>query len=163
MEKKDFLNLISSNKTNDELQNIIELNQNEVWVIDDNAAIVSSCFLIWRLSLDDAYYQFSHFDTAKKAMEELKRRIKEKENLPGIILVDGYLDLDEGNFSNGPNVVKGIKEVCDKIKTIGFSSSEEKNEQMMANGAETAFSKIENIKTVDYLKQLAEKKEEQTL
>lgn len=137
---------------------LMELNNHEVWIIDDDKNVVEACLRLFEVKTRGLGYQFKHFDTAKEALDELKKRIENKENLPGIILVDGYLDLDDEELNSGPVVVQQIRDLTSQIKIIGFSSSETKNEEMMQIGAEIAFRKTESALLADYLKQLEEQK-----
>lgn len=143
-----------------EKRELLDLNQKEIWIIDDDKNIVEACLRLWEFESKGSDYQFNHFDKAKDAIEELKRRIENKEKLPGTILVDGYLDLDDEELNSGPLVVNQIKKLVNGIKIIGFSSSEAKNEEMMEAGAETAFRKTEAKLVGDYLKKQAEQRQE---
>lgn len=135
---------------------LIQLNEHEVWIIDDNKDIIESVLRFLKEKLKEVEYEFNHFDTAKSALNELKRRIQNYEILPGIILVDGYLDLDDEDLNSGPIVVEKIKNLVKKIKIIGFSGLDLKNEEMIRMGAEKAFRKTEISLLADYLRQLNE-------
>jgi len=138
------------------------VNSKEIWVVDDNKAIIDSCFRAWKSDLEELNFSFKHFERASDALEEIKKRIENENLLPGVILVDGNLDLDEAELQDGIIVVQKIKDIADNIKLIGFSGDRFKNEKMIERGAETAFSKMDALKVRQYLKNLTEenKKEE---
>lgn len=148
-----FINKAESEKE------IFEINHKEVWVIDDNKQMIDSYFRAWKGDLEKFNFSFKHFERAIEALEEIKKRIENKELLPGVILVDGNLDLDEAELQDGIIVVQKIKDLTDNIQLIGFSSDSRKNEKMIESGAQTAFSKMEALKVRYYLKNLAEERE----
>ena len=150
-----------TNKAASEKRNLPPVNSKEVWVIDDNKAMIDSCFRAWKSDLEELNFSFKHFERASDALEEIKKRIENEKILPGVILVDGNLDLDETELQDGIIVVKKIKDMADNIKLIGFSGDRFQNEKMLEKGAETAFSKMEALKVRQYLKNLAEENKNQ--
>lgn len=140
----------------------LENNKREVWIIDDDEKITEAILRIWKLDLEKLGVNFIHFLKAKEALEELEKRLKKKEIIPGIIFVDYQLEKDEKELRRGENLIKKIREIQKIVQPIiiAHSSVEECNKRMQEAGADFAFQKMDCLKSRDFLKDIIQKENE---
>ena len=132
----------------------------EIWMIDDSRDVSSTWQNMVKIKSPDVI--FRTFSRAQDAIEELERRAET--SLPHGIIVDGNLDLDRGELSQGPHVVRKIVEMIgDKVLLMAHSSSPDLNEQMMQNGAKHVIQKPAGLKDIESAMKQAKKFAEQKI
>lgn len=141
-----------------EQKETLELNPKEVWLVDDDADIVSSLLMSWRSKLREKDLSCQVFETGKSVFQELQRRIKEGVAMPSLLLVDGELNKDEedSEFRLGGNLIRSIRstENISQPTIVAHSNSDKFNEDMIEAGADISFTKGDR-KIIDYFQDLS--------
>lgn len=127
----------------------------EVWMVDDNTEVAAA--LRRGLSFIGDDFGFFNFDTAEQAISRINELIEKKQSLPKIILVDGDLEKDEGEFREGANLVSKIRKLeVPQPMLIAHSGNDLQNQKMMAAGADLIMEKGPKTQLKDYRKFLEE-------
>lgn len=126
----------------------------EVWVIDDENETIESLLRFWKMKTKGLDYNFQHFETAQAALNEIKKRIEKNEQLPLMLFVDYELKKDKDELQEGTNFIKGIKSLNFKEAKVPMivGHSTEYNQKMLEAGADKAFSKMEFVKSAEFLR-----------
>ena len=130
----------------------------EVWIVDDNELLAEALISLWQdFELD---YIFNHFPTAKNLFEEIEKRSKQIENkenkkIADIIFMDGHLEKDKNELSDGAQVIKKIREIkeIEQPIIVAFSSDFDKNVEMLLAGANLSLDKMKTQNIKEFLKQ----------
>lgn len=74
--------------------------------------------------------------------EDAVKNIEKSEDKPSVVLVDGMLEQDNGEYQNGANVVKKLRNLLgNEVIIVAFSSYDELNQEMLSAGADVEFQK----------------------
>lgn len=111
----------------------------EVWMIDDDSALLNSVIRNWKIVTQELHTDIKGFSTAGEACTELQKRVDEKKRPPDLIYIDGELGKDI-ELRYGYKVVVDIISLyqntnLERPQLVAYSSDEDSNRAMQQKGA----------------------------
>ncbi|TSC92670.1 MAG: hypothetical protein CEN89_538 [Candidatus Berkelbacteria bacterium Licking1014_7] len=136
----------------------IGLNQNEVWIVDDEDEILDSIMRALMLDAKKGGIEIKRFSTAQELLEEMQRRQDAKQKIAGTILVDKELRKDDPKLQDGCELVRRIIENqnIDTPNLIAHSAVDEYNERLIEAGANSALKKGQLLAIREIISRLSE-------
>lgn len=111
-------------------------------IIDDNEGIHEPMIRLCELKFKAAFQcgvNVICYTTAREALENIDRVD------PQIVFVDGELAKDTGEYREGANVVRELREKMSKVIIITFSYDDNMNQDMIKSGASILYNKSTSL------------------
>ncbi len=105
-------------------------------IIDDDEGTAISVARLLELHMQDP--RVIIYTRAEDAVENIEK----SEDKPSVVLIDGMLIQDNGEYQNGANVVEKLRDLLgNEVIIVAFSSDDKLNQEMLSAGADVKFQK----------------------